>query len=277
MNVKKILSIIIFILLFSSCAYCDFGGYSGNSDHGSDRGGGSESNSGRSGSEGRSSSKHERRREREITRNKFLNNISGDTSAILNERDKKTDWGGIIFIGCAVSVFAFLITRSNKRKRKNNFVLNDEDNLKPISEYCALNPDFDPQKIITWANSLYIKMQETWTAGNIEPVRENLTPEFFNIVNKRLSALNAKNQTDYTDDITVLDTNIRGWQQFKDNEYLFLRLHARIKSYIIENNTGRLISGSKTREKFMLYEWVLMRSKLNWRICNIKSISQRTI
>ena len=272
MSLKKFLAVIIFMMLFTNCAYCDFGGYSGGSDRGGSggrEGGGNE----HSNSEGYSNrgSRHDNER----TRNNLRAN-SNNAPAILNERDKKTDWGGVIFIGCAVGVFGFLIARSNKRKRKNNF-MDTSENLKTISEYCALNPDFDPQKIITWANALYIKLQETWTAGNIEPVRDNLTPEFFNIMHKRLNALISKNQTDYTDDITILQTNLKGWQRFHNNDYLILQIRTRIKSYILDNQTGRLISGSKTAEKFMFYEWTLTRKiadildkNNDWVICNIQ-------
>ena len=185
------------------------------------------------------------------------------------------------FVAVAVGVLGFCIFRDRKKRRDE--ILTITKNLKPVSEYSDIEPDFDPQVLVDYISALYPKLQETWTAGNINPVQKYMTHEFFERMNNKLQVLNKNNQTDYTDDITVLEVSLKGWQHYSENYYMTAFIRTRIKSYIVDNLTGNIISGSRTREKFMTYEWDLMRNVNNnakkspdWIICNIKGLSQHT-
>ena len=57
----------------------------------------------------------------------------------------------------------------------------------------------------------------------------------------------------------MLDVNLRGFFQEGGDDHLVAELKTRITDYTVDEDTGALISGSKTAEKFMTYEWDLSR------------------
>ena len=58
----------------------------------------------------------------------------------------------------------------------------------------------------------------------------------------------------------MLSVNFRGWCQEGGNDVLVARLNTRIVDYTLDDKTGNLVSGSKNKEKFMVYEWDLVRT-----------------
>ena len=64
---------------------------------------------------------------------------------------------------------------------------------------------------------------------------------------------------DYTENIAVLGVDLLGWRQSGGMDYITISLQSRIISYVLNDRTGELLSGDKTREKFMKYEIELSR------------------
>ena len=50
-----------------------------------------------------------------------------------------------------------------------------------------------------------------------------------------------------------------GYRQANGLDYITARVKTRIVTYILDDITGNLVSGDKDREKFMEYEWDLVR------------------
>jgi len=59
----------------------------------------------------------------------------------------------------------------------------------------------------------------------------------------------------------VLNSYISEYEDDGVNDILKVRLHTRIVDYVTDDNTGAIIRGSNTKEKFMTYEWTLIRRK----------------
>ena len=68
-----------------------------------------------------------------------------------------------------------------------------------------------------------------------------------------------KGQTNYVERIAVLSVDLRGWCQEGGNDVLVARLKTRIVDYTLDDATGSLVSGDRNKEKFMTYEWDLVR------------------
>ena len=102
-------------------------------------------------------------------------------------------------------------------------------------------------------------MQDTWHAKNISSLRPYMTDSFFNQMNRQLEQFRKQNQTDYTERIAVLNVGLKGWRQSAGMDYITVSLSSRIVSYVLDDLTGKLISGDKNREKFMEYEIELSR------------------
>ena len=180
----------------------------------------------------------------------------------LTEDESFDECMGVGFILLVFAVFWFFIKRQYKEKRRDPIIINTNEPvkiLKPMSEYLDLDPEFDEEKIKTLMSNLYVQMQDTWHAKNISPLRPYMTDSFFNQMNRQLEQFRKQNQTDYTERIAVLNVGLKGWRQSAGMDYITVSLSSRIVSYVLDDLTGKLISGDKNREKFMEYEIELSR------------------
>ena len=259
---------LIFILLFlffnKKDAYSDFGGFSGNSDYDSgSHSSSSSSSSSRSSSSGSTRDYNSRRSTRRTTSinlndtNNF--NVMSNTSGILGGSNSD-DIEGVIVVFVIFIIF-FLLVSSKKKKRSDPVIINNIPavNLKPMNEYLELDPNFDEERIKNLMSNLYVQMQDTWHAKDISSLRPYMTDAFYNQMDRQLDAFRKNHRTDYTEQIAVLNVNLKGWRQATGRDYITVGLTARIVSYILDDRTGKLISGDMNKEKFLEYEIELTR------------------
>ena len=88
-----------------------------------------------------------------------------------------------------------------------------------------------------------------------------MTDALYSQFDRQLDELRRSGQTNYVERIAVLGSRIVEYRQDQVNDILTVELRTRIVDYTLEDATGALVSGSKTAEKFMTYEWTLIRSK----------------
>ena len=131
--------------------------------------------------------------------------------------------------------------------------------LLPMSDYLKLDPDFSATGVQEHMANLYVQMQNCWHNKNIEPVRPWLTDAFYNQMEGLLAPMRSKRETDYIERIAVLETNLKGYYQTGGMDFLVAAIRTRITVYTLDDRTGRVVSGSRNREKFMEYEWELTR------------------
>lgn len=131
--------------------------------------------------------------------------------------------------------------------------------LLPMSDYLKLDPDFSATGIQEHMANLYVQMQNCWHNKNIEPVRPWLTDAFYNQMEGLLAPMRSKRETDYIERIAVLEASLKGYYQAGGMDFLVAAIRTRITVYTLDDRTGRVVSGSRNREKFMEYEWELTR------------------
>ena len=260
------LTVILFSILFVSNAYSDFGSFSGNSDYSSSR-----SSSSSSSSSSRSYSSGTTTSTRRSGGSDFGSSVVLPSAAVARRTgnnyissasdDEFSECMGVAFVFLIFAIFWFLSHRK-KSQRRTPIVINTNQpviNLREMNEYLELDPNFDEERIKTLMANLYVQMQETWQAKNIESLRPYMTDKFFNQMNKQLEEFRKHNRTDYTERIAVLNVDLVGWRQSVGMDYITVSLSSRIVSYVLDDITGKLISGDKNKEKFMEYEIDLSR------------------
>lgn len=254
MNRKYMTVILILcVVMLAKTAWPDFGSFSGNSDYG----GSSSSSSSSSSSEGGS----------------FSSGGSYSSGGDFNFgfvggflSDSGDDDLGITFIAVTIIVIWMMISYSrNKRKNqreefnRRNMTVQEAQNLNPMNAYRELDPEFNEGRIKSMMSNLYVQMQNTWQDKDISSLRPYMTDEFYSQMDRQLEAFRRTGRTDYTERIAVLSVELKGWKQSGGMDYLIVRLQSRIVTYVLEDRTGKLISGDMNREKFMEYEIELSR------------------
>ncbi len=171
---------------------------------------------------------------------------------------------GVAFVIVVFLIFWFIIRRNSKKRQamRERNIINVQENvrtLRPMSEYLELDPQFDEERIKTMISNLYVQMQNTWQQKDISSLRPYMTDAFFSQMDRQLEAFRQTGRTDHTERIAVLNTGLVGWRQSAGMDYITVSLNSRIVSYILDDRTGKLLSGDMNREKFMEYEIELCR------------------
>ena len=134
-----------------------------------------------------------------------------------------------------------------------------DSQLTPMSEYAKLDPHFSASDMREKLSNVYVQMQNGCTARNIEALRPYFTDALYQQFDRQIRALKANRQINHVDRIAVLDVNLRGFFQQGGDDHLVAELKTRITDYTVSEDTGKVVSGSQTAEKFMTYEWDLSR------------------
>lgn len=133
--------------------------------------------------------------------------------------------------------------------------------LKPMKQYYKLDPEFDGEGIKALIANLYVQMQNARQNKDISPLRPYMTDEFYSQIDGQLDAFRKQNKTAYSENIAVLNVTLKGWRQAAGMDYITVGLNSRVISYVLDDVSGKLLSGDRTREKFMEYEIDLSRKR----------------
>lgn len=169
---------------------------------------------------------------------------------------------GIIWLLVIIAIFIYVMTRrhSTAQTPVTGPVTNRRTDLKPMSEYTALDPAFDEAVFKEKLSNLYIQMQQQWTKKDISSLRPYFTDMMYAQIDRQLESFRKQKMTNYVDNIAVLGIDLMGWKQQGDQDQIVAIVRARIIDYTKSDVDGRLISGSETQEKFMTYEYTLTRT-----------------
>lgn len=130
-----------------------------------------------------------------------------------------------------------------------------------IAQLKELDPNFSEEAMKEKIGNLYIRMQDCWQNKKWDEMRTSMTDALFNQMGNQLDALIRNGQTNYIERIAVLGVDLTGFGQDEKNDIITAIVRTRIVDYTVSDETGAVVSGSKTAEKFLTYEWTLVRTK----------------
>lgn len=171
--------------------------------------------------------------------------------------------GGMAITVIAVAVILLALFGSRKKGTGSKPVMpgaraTAQSQLRPMSEYAKLDAKFDQGDLVQKLSNWYVQMQNCWSDGDIEPVRPFFSDAYWEQMNRQLQAMRQQGRVDHTERIAVLGVTLRGFYQAGGEDHLIAELRTRIVSYVTDK-AGNVVSGSRTAEKFMTYEWDLTR------------------
>lgn len=242
-TMKKILIILITtITVLSLTGICasagvfgplDFGDFGGGADYGGGGGGGGDYGGG-----------------------------DGDNWYWFGTSDGEADVGTIIAVVVAIVIFAVIFSSKGKNKPVTNVpTATSASALKPMESYKELDPNFSSADMEAKISNVFIRLQAAWMKRDLTDVRTCLTDEFYAQTDLQLDAYRIKKQTNVIERIAVLGVSLTGWDQNDKNDMIIARVSARMADYVTDDATGEVVRGSRTADRFMEYEWTLVRTK----------------
>ena len=183
--------------------------------------------------------------------------------------------GGNLFTIVIIIIVVVVVLRYLRSKGQgggqNVYTAALEEPGLPIETLKEKDPNFNEQALLEKVGNQYIQMQDAWQDKHWEPMRAIMTDALYNQMARQLQTLIDAKQTNHVDRIAVLETRIVRYAVEGDNDVLVVRLSTRITDYTTDDRTGAIVSGSNTRELFMVYDWKLMRQK------DKKTLAQPTV
>ena len=190
---------------------------------------------------------------------------SGSSYSDTGSSDSLGCLGGNLFTVIVIVVVVIIVLRYMKSGQtgggQNVYTAAQEEPGLPLDTLKQKDPDFNEQILLEKVGNQYIQMQNAWQDKKWEPMRAIMTDAMYNQMARQLQALIDAKQTNHVERIAVLETRIVRYAVEGDNDVLVIRISTRITDYTTDDRTGALISGSQTRELFMVYDWKLTRQK----------------
>lgn len=232
------------LCLLPGLALGDAGGYSGSSNYG---GGSSSSSSGSSSYSDSGSSYY----------------YGGSSSS----DDGDDDPVSILIGAIVVAVIVVVVIRAYKKNGKTGALepagaeRTPAEQLKPMADIQQTDPNFRDEALTEKISNLYVQMQNAWTAKDFEPMKPYFTDALYTQFDRQLDELRNSHQTNHVDKIAVLGVALRGWYETDENQCVVAEVRTRIVDYNVDDKTGEVVAGSKDEEKFMTYEYTMIRTK----------------
>jgi predicted lipid-binding transport protein (Tim44 family) len=139
-----------------------------------------------------------------------------------------------------------------------------------LSHIRQMDPSFDETRYKDLCMDNFFKIQGAWINRDMTAVRNILTQEMFDILQKDAGKLKAEKKINKLDNIAVRSVEItEAWQE-GGADFITVRIVASILDYTVSEN-GDLLSGSKTEPvKFEEY-WTFTRpvGNNNWQLSAI--------
>jgi predicted lipid-binding transport protein (Tim44 family) len=122
-----------------------------------------------------------------------------------------------------------------------------------------MDAGFDPRRFSDTASDIFFKVQGAWMGRDLMPVRDVLTPEMFESMQKDCERLRAERRIDHLENIAVRAVEVtEAWQE-NGRDYVTVHFLASMLDYTIDETTNQVIAGNRSEPvKFEEY-WTFVR------------------
>ena len=107
--------------------------------------------------------------------------------------------------------------------------------------------DFNEAMFKTKVDNIFVKLYTCIMKGDLTDVRHFISEELYNNYINKINVLISHNKRQMYDEINVKNTMIINRKILEDKEIIDVEIVSRYMDYIIDINTGDLISGDDTR------------------------------
>lgn len=188
------------------------------------------------------------------------------TDPIEMDENASLFFGILVVVGIPALILFLLIRRGRSKRKKTKPVLMPgatpmvSSSLKSMAKYNEVDPGFSADALREQISNRYVQFQNAWQEKDISSLRPYLSDALYAQMDRQLDANYRKTgHTNHIERIAVLGVDLVGWRQNGPVDEIYARLRTRIVDYVTLDATGTVIHGSKNAEKFMEYEWTLVR------------------
>ena len=125
----------------------------------------------------------------------------------------------------------------------------------------AIDPTINIERTLGECFEIYRKVQYAWSQFNYEELSELIDIRIDNNYKMQLETLKMKNQKNLMEDITFVTGGIKSVANNGDNQEVVVGLTVRMKDYVINETTNKVVRGSDQYTLEITYDITLIRTK----------------
>jgi len=124
---------------------------------------------------------------------------------------------------------------------------------------CSMDLAFDRKIFLENISDIFFKIQAAWSKRDLEPVRNSLTKNMFDIFSAQLQEMIIQGRINKLENVSIRSVEItKAWQE-DGIDYITVCFFANLLDYVIDDKTDKLIMGScNTPVKFKEF-WTFTR------------------
>lgn len=151
----------------------------------------------------------------------------------------------------------------NVQKQNNNYTnnINANRSAQVSTQVMQNDKNFSEEKFISFTKELFVKLQNSWTARDWEPMRLFETPELFEQHKNQVQGYIDTNRINVMDRIAVNYAYLYNFKIRGEKEILEVALKSTMKDYIIDATTKQVLEGNKTEDRHTIYKLTFERTK----------------
>ena len=166
-------------------------------------------------------------------------------------------------------IFVVIVIVALKGKNNKGNSANRRTNM-PGGQTAAMNtaslavlrekdPAFSEAMLTEKLANIYVRLQESWEAKKLDPMRPYLADGLYNQLRNQLDEYIRNGITNKVDNIAVLSVVLTSYSATPELDILTARLRTRINDYNVKDDTGEVVSGDPKKDIFLEYEWTVIR------------------
>ncbi|MBI4013534.1 MAG: Tim44 domain-containing protein [Candidatus Rokubacteria bacterium] len=151
----------------------------------------------------------------------------------------------------------------------------DEDLDRGIAAIRAMDAGFTPLRFAGVARDMFLRVQSAWSAGDLGPVRAELTDEMAGSLEADLARLKGLRRVNRLDKVTVESAEpTETWQEY-GKDFVTVRFRASALDYTLDEATGAVVEGSNSVPTGFEEYWTFTRpvGPNPWRLSAIQQPS----
>jgi len=121
------------------------------------------------------------------------------------------------------------------------------------------------------AQSTYKTLQESWSKGNLSPVKNLITPRMYEYLTRQLEELNAQGLKNIVEIVYIGEVNIVEVEEEDDNKVAVVRIDAMLRDYTVDKDNV-IVEGSKDTPSDAREYWAFVGKALDWKLDDIKQV-----
>lgn len=172
----------------------------------------------------------------------------------------------VLFYGVAITGFAGGTIIFTIRLYKKN-----KESKKLIKELEKIDSSWNYKELKSRAKETFYKVQNAWAERNQDLAKEYMSEQLYEMHKGKTEWMIVRHEKNILKRIKLIDAKPVGVEDYKDNneDVVWFYIKGVMVDYIVDDRTMKMISGSKSREKFIEY-WKFTRKGYNWVLDEIR-------